>query len=412
MEKYHGLKSYYYKYRDPADYQALVEKRQDNELAMHTGLIMSPLVREFRNHVQYEIFLLPAPQILKLSEEIYSISLDIEIRLKQLTEFAQDQLFYNSLIEELYSTNDIEGVRSSRQEISDTVDRLKRNDVGSVRFAGLVKLYENFQKEKYSSIHNVKDFREIWNELVSSEVAPEDQPDGELFRKSAVKIVSGDKIIHRGDEDEQAIITDLNRLIAEMNNEDLPYLPKCFLAHYYFEYIHTFYDGNGRVGRFIVCAYLARKLDRMSAIQFSTSIAKQRQSYYKAFNEMSNQYNQGEGTNFVISMMKLLKAGQIDVIEQLDEGIHLLHKSRKVLDQHNLTEINKEILFVLCQKEIFGRRLSAITDSDLSMMFNLTRYKLNKMLDDLVQQGLIEVKKTNPKTHVLTKKIIEEIFFY
>lgn len=411
MNKYHRLKSIYYQAKNnPAlDYQEVVEARRNNEVAIHTGLIMSPFQREFKTSDHDEIFFLPIPQMLNLNEQIYNQSRSIERKMNHLNKTARDQIFYNNLIEELQSTNEIEGVKSTREEISEILDKVKRNEEGAHRFKGLVRLYGNFQKERYSFISGIEDFRIIWNELVGLEIAEKDQPDGKFFRKSAVNILAGDKVVHRGDTNETEIISDLEKLIAEMNNKEIPSLPKCFLAHYYFEYIHPFYDGNGRVGRFVACSYLARKLDRMSAIKFSTAIVKQRESYYKAFNEMADPYNKGEGTYFIIAMMKLLSAGQVDLIDRIDRGISSMEQSRKVIKNLNLTENAKKILLVLTQKEIFGYELSPIKDVDLGEMLHCSRYLIKKAIDELENLDFVEIKSMNPKSHGLSGKAINKI---
>lgn len=72
-------------------------------------------------------------------------------------------------------------------------------------------------------------------------------PDGDLFRRTPEEIIDGDKTIHEGDENEKEIINDLQSLLEEMNGHYLPSIEKCFIA----QYIHPFYDGNGRTGRFI-----------------------------------------------------------------------------------------------------------------------------------------------------------------
>ena len=46
-------------------------------------------------------------------------------------------------------------------------------------------------------------------------------------------------------------------LIQFMNIKDIPFLVKASIVHFFFEYIHPFYDGNGRFGRYLLSLYLA-----------------------------------------------------------------------------------------------------------------------------------------------------------
>ncbi|BDZ31071.1 Fic family protein [Lactiplantibacillus brownii] len=413
LEKYKNLKSVYYENisnNSMDKYKETVNSRKNNELSIYTGLIMSPFKREFRTKEQFEIFYLPSVQIYRLQEDIDSLSKTIEKMMSQLPQVAQTQLFFNNLIDEVQSTNDIEGVRSSREEISLTIDKLMKNNKNG-RFSGLVKLYLKFQENKYNTIHEVKDFRDIWNELVSDEIEKaDDMPDGKLFRKEGEVINSGERIIHRGDASEDEIISHLSSLVTEMNDENIPSLPKCFVAHYYYEYIHPFYDGNGRTGRFIACSYLSRKLDMMSAINFSSAIVQNKDLYYKAFTDMSNPYNQGEATSFIISMMRLLKKGQYSIIEKLDDGIKKMMIASKLTDNDELSDLAQNVLYIFCQKEIFGNYVGAITDVDMVGITEVSRYLLNKALDELEEKGFIKLISGNPKVHGLTDDIKGKLF--
>ncbi|MCG8182396.1 Fic family protein [Tenacibaculum piscium] len=54
------------------------------------------------------------------------------------------------------------------------------------------------------------------------------------------------------------------------------------IAHLYFESIHPFEDGNGRIGRAIAEKSLLQTLDSPLLISLSTSIEKEKKEYYKA----------------------------------------------------------------------------------------------------------------------------------
>ncbi|WP_407888371.1 Fic family protein [Levilactobacillus sp. N40-8-2] len=413
IQEYPSLKSIYYQNQAAGNltgYQDAVTQRRDNLLAIKTGLLISPFKRGFRTNNHFEIFYLPVLKINQLEEQITKLSSEIEKKMLSLPPVARDQVFISNLIDELQSTNEIENVRSSREELGTVIDRIKQNKSDKGRFSGLANQYIKFQDNKYNKIHDVQDFRTIWDELVSQEIKSDDLPDGKQFRKEGEIIRSGDRVVHRGDESEEQIISDLGKLVNEMNDDDIPSLPKCFIAHYFYEYVHPFYDGNGRTGRFIVCSYLSRKLDMMSAITFSSAILKNKDTYYKAFVEMANPYNAGEATFFIISMMQLLLSGQQQVIEKLDDDIDLLKKANNLTDDAQLEQSAENVLFILCQATIFRKYVKSLTDKSLSEYTGLSRFRLNKVLDSLIQSGYIELMQANPKTHKLTLKTQQVLF--
>jgi Fic family protein len=73
--------------------------------------------------------------------------------------------------------------------------------------------------------------------------------------------------------------------------EPLPALTRAGIAHLYFECIHPFEDGNGRIGRAISEKSLAESLGRPTLMALAATILAQRKSYYEAL-EAANKHNE------------------------------------------------------------------------------------------------------------------------
>ena len=69
---------------------------------------------------------------------------------------------------------------------------------------------------------------------------------------------------------------------APSGSELLPALTRAGIAHLYFESIHPFEDGNGRVGRALAEKSLAQSLGRPTLIALAGTILARRASYYDA----------------------------------------------------------------------------------------------------------------------------------
>src|SRR6267154_696502 len=65
--------------------------------------------------------------------------------------------------------------------------------------------------------------------------------------------------------------------------EPLPALTRAGIAHLYFECIHPFEDGNGRIGRAISEKALAQSLGQPTLTALAATILSRRKSYYEAF---------------------------------------------------------------------------------------------------------------------------------
>ncbi len=76
---------------------------------------------------------------------------------------------------------------------------------------------------------------------------------GELFGKNlSVHDGSTNKYIHVGLQPETKIVEFIGEMLTFLKYFDAPQPFKIMASHYLFEYIHPFYDGDGRVGRFII----------------------------------------------------------------------------------------------------------------------------------------------------------------
>jgi Fic family protein len=76
---------------------------------------------------------------------------------------------------------------------------------------------------------------------------------------------------------------------APTHADPLPALTRAGIAHLYFESIHPYDDGNGRIGRAISEKALAQSLDRPPLTALAATIAMRRKSYYAALERASQQ---------------------------------------------------------------------------------------------------------------------------
>ena len=87
-----------------------------------------------------------------------------------------------------------------------------------------------------------------------------------------------------------AVPSEMDRFVDWFNRKTETVDPAAALeaaavAHLYFECIHPFEDGNGRIGRALAEKALARVLGRPTLLPLSTQICRERKSYYAALNQ-------------------------------------------------------------------------------------------------------------------------------
>ena len=206
------------------------------------------------------------------------------------------------LVDEMIKTNAIEGVHSSRKEIIQAIDAKKKKKNNAIRFQNQVEQYLKILNDERLELNSVTDLRNLYDEFLSEEVRLEDEndlPDGKLFRAGPVNVVSGTgKVLHDGLMPEAAIIDAVEKLILFIKDKQYPVLLRAAIGHYYFGYIHPFYNGNGRLGRLLTSYLLAEEFDYLVSLRLSVTIHENINQYYKAFEAVNHRLNRGDATVF------------------------------------------------------------------------------------------------------------------
>ena len=396
------------------------EYRLNGESSIKTNLTINPNERDHKSLIKYPVFFVITPGMYKMSEEIKKHSDTIRSLSDKLPNIASDQFFYKTLENELLSTNEIEGVRSTRKEVSDAILSAITSDNTSNRFHSLAYIYLGIRKNESIKIENIQEIRNIWDRVTDGEIKKKNMPDGDIFRAEPVYIEdssTGEKI-HWPYSDESKIKEDMIALIEFMNNDSIPFIPKALISHFFFEYVHPFYDGNGRTGRYLACAYLGKKLDYLTGVNLSYSISKEKDKYYKAFEEVEHIKNFGDATRFIEIMMEIIIKGQDAIIKSLTESINRIGKWFKLIDKSDFDEPEKAVLKLQIQPYLFGaKKRSTLTDNTIIEILstygfnNRKMYKSStkKIIDSLENNGWTSLVKERPKVHIVTDKTIHRL---
>ena len=398
MNNYLELSKLYYQ---KANIEEELNKRLENPCVYKTSLYISPILRGERVSEEVELFFLPIKNVLMLQDEIIQNSRDILNLSNELPEVALNYCVREIMVNEIIKSNGIEGVHTTKKDVYDSMNSNKK-----YRFSGIIKKYKQITENKIEKINSAEEIRKIYDEVFSEEIMinPENQLDGKLFRKGLVYVTdSSMKNVHLGDSNEDLILKHIQNLIIFMNKKDINFLLKACITHYYFEYIHPFYDGNGRFGRLIFSMYLARKLDVFTGLSLSYAIFSEKEKYSKLFLNTSNSKNFGEITFFLIGMLELIKKGQESIIKMLEDKIEKLNFSRNYLNNLDLSDLEKDIMFVYIQNHIFSN--SDLEDKELCKIINMSRPTLKNNIEQLIKKEYLTKISKKPITHVLSDKL-------
>lgn len=388
-------------------------ERKASEGAFDIGLTIHPdkKAETLALHVEtdvtttYPLFFVSCRQLQILKDRIYANSKTIQNLEKRSPPAVLPALFKKLLINEVQASNEMEGIQSSRREIESAMAEAE----GSIKrrkkqkFVSYVKEYLNFQDNQYSSIKCAADFRHIYDAILTPEEVSEWLEEGYLFRSGSTSVKDRGTPIHRGIASNQ-INQKMQELAEFMNRDDIPALEKAAVSHYYFEYIHPFYDGNGRAGRYIFAAYLARKLDRLSAVCLSYSAKKNQKLYADAFFETTHKNNFGDATFFIMAMLEIIAQGQKEIIAFMQNKLDIYEKADEKLRELGNTEIEKNILNMYAQSWVFFEK-AIHQDKMIAKAAHeaerISRRSIDKALQSLREKGVLEQTQKKPSEHRL-----------
>lgn len=118
-----------------------------------------------------------------------------------------------------------------------------------------------------------------------------------------------------------------NKTISSIKN-DVKMIPvQSAIAHLYFETIHPFEDGNGRIGRALSEKAIFQSSGRPIAISLSKTIEADKRAYYDA---LENAQKSNEITNWIHYFVHMLMAAQKDIQILID----FILKKTRFLDEH------------------------------------------------------------------------------
>lgn len=362
-------------YKKPTEYESIYDARFNSEASIKLPIKIHENVG----------FIFNTNEITKLLVKIYKTINKINLLRTHLPNIAINSYIIKSLKDEIALTNEIEGVRSTRKEIEDAIDSIKNDK--SARFKGLVDKYFKLISNEIIPLNNCEDIRTIYDALVLPEIEKENLPDGILFRKEPVQVVSAtQKEKHIGIMPESKIIESLDLCLDFLKNDDIDSLIKISAFHYLFGYIHPFYDGNGRTSRFISSYLIKNELDILLALKLSYTVKNNINKYYKAFDVCNDRKNKGDITFFVVTFLELLSQASDDLytkIADLNDQLNYYNNIINTLvNEKVLNDKQAKCIFILCQNRLFDDTyMNMNTLTELLEKSDTTTRKILKSLE-------------------------------
>jgi Fic family protein len=181
-------------------------------------------------------------------------------------------------------------------------------------------------------------------------------------------------------EDVPDLMADLERFLNDQS-QSVPDLVKIGIAHYQFETIHPFLDGNGRIGRLLITLYLVSSgLLVKPSLYLSAFFEQHRQLYYDNLSRARTHNDLGQWLKFFLEGIRQTSENSI----QTFKAIIALRAGceREVMALGKKTKLAQAALHLLYSRPIVdGQDLAAALEVNISTAFRL--------IDDLVRLDIL-----------------------
>jgi len=212
---------------------------------------------------------------------------------KHLNGDDREQITIEAISTEAVTTSEIEGEILDRTSVQSSIRRQFGLQTDNRRVGpaerGIAEMMVDLYRSFAAPLSNQMLF--AWHRMLVS--GRRDLRDVGRYRTSGdpMQVVSGatyEPKVHFEAPPSSRVKSEMRRFIAWFNQtgpsgpEPLPALTRAGIAHLYFESVHPFEDGNGRIGRALAEKSLAQSLGQPTLIALAATILAKRKSYYKA----------------------------------------------------------------------------------------------------------------------------------
>jgi Fic family protein len=288
------------------------------------------------------------------------------------------------ITKEANKSSKIEGTKTEMDEVlisKDQIDPEKRDDWQEVR--NYVDAMNYAVKELGTLPLSNRLIRKI-HEILLSSVRGETKQPGE-FRKSQ-NWIGGASLAtayfippHHNEVSE--LMSDLEKFL---HNEEIfvPHLIKIAIAHYQFETIHPFLDGNGRIGRLLIPLYLVSNgLLKKPSLYLSDFIEKNKSAYYEALTRVRTDNDLTHWIKFFLEAVIVTAKSGVKTFETIlslkqEMDALIVGFGKKA---HNASRL----LEMLYQKPI-------VNMTDVGRELNLAKATVSSLIKDFEEKGILK----------------------
>lgn len=314
--------------------------------------------------------------------------------MKHIQEEDKNTLKVELISNEAYKTSEIEGEILDRDSLQSSIrkqfglktDNRRISPAEQGISAMMVDLYKSFQTE----LTHEQLF--TWHTMLTN--GRRDLLDIGMYRthNDPMQIVSGPihrPTIHFEAPPSQRVRKEMDQFVSWFNQtggqapSTLTPLLRAGIAHLYFESIHPFEDGNGRIGRAISEKALSQSLGRPTLIAISHTIENKKKAYYTALHANSRRLLITDWLVYFSEMVLQAQAYTQSIIDFLIEKAKFYQKYADKLNPRQAKVIQR-----IFAEGVHGFQ-GGLSAKNYLRITGTTRATATRDLQNLVQQGAL-----------------------
>ncbi len=267
---------------------------------------------------------------------------------KSLLSFGSSSGSYGlkAMEEEIYASLTIENIDSSRDSIRRILSGYAPKDEMENRIFGM-KQGLDFISDTTNRI-NEENIHKLYQLTVGNYLSENDRLlSNQMYRHDSVFIVGG-KVEHQG-LDHKKLSVYMKKLVKFIQADSaMDDILKAAAIHFYIAYLHPYFDGNGRMARFIHLWFLVQNgYPSALFIPFSSYINKSLSAYYKAYTQVEDNFKISELIDITPFFIYFIE-NVYNHISASDYNIDMIEVYRVALSEGKITEKEKDLFnFVL-----------------------------------------------------------------
>ena len=162
----------------------------------------------------------------------------------------------------------------------------------------------------------------------------------------------------------------------------VPHLIRCAIAHYQFETIHPFQDGNGRIGRLLITLYLvSNHLLIKPTLYLSDFFERHRGAYYDSLTRVRDSNDLGQWVRFFLeAVMETAEKGKTTFAQILN--LHTNIES-ELMNLGKKTDNARKLLMHLYQSPV-------VSVKQVESILGVKYYSANELIKTLVEINILE----------------------